>query len=199
MAMGRDRKLEGPGCGTGESHTLQIDKLRVAGLRMAVRLPPSAVWPQVWYLPVHTCCTGPWPFFETFSLRVVFGWAQAFIKFLGSGRFEARLVKRGEGRWENGLRRRVFHYPVIASLTRVLLPRSSTPKLRAPEKRRKGGGVGGKHPSRFGRQHPPLSRQVVPQFPLSVILLQRLVFTAGQQSWWTARRAQGIWNKLDLL
>lgn len=58
---------------------------------VALRLPPNAVRPKVWYLLLRTCRMGLWPFFETFSLRVYFGSAQAFIKFLGNGRFEARL------------------------------------------------------------------------------------------------------------
>lgn len=140
---GGTKSWQGLGAGTEESNPLWVDKQHVAGLHMALGLPPHAAWPKVWYLPVRTCRMGLWPFFETFSLRVYFGSAQAFVKFLGNGRFEARLVKGGEGRWEKGSRRRVFHYPVIASLTWVLrlcAPLQSCELLKRGEREKEGAG-----------------------------------------------------------
>lgn len=107
---------------------------------MTTGLLGNAFWPRVGYLPVRTCSMGLWPFFETSSLRVYFGWAQAFIKFLGNGRLEAWLVKGGVGRWENGLRRRVFHYPVIAQVLRLQVPLQSCRILKRRERK---GGEGG--------------------------------------------------------
>lgn len=140
-----------PGVGARESNTLQAGKLW-----MATGLLGDAFWPRVGYLPVRTCSMGLWPLFETSSLRVYFGWAQAFIKFLGNGRLEAWLVKGGVGRWENGLRRRVFHYPVIASLAQVLRLRVPLRSCRLLKRGERKGGERGESflPHLGGRIHP---------------------------------------------